>query len=361
VNGTNGADGGFKKLLYFIAENGLNFYKSSKEENNDSMGLIAFDDIILIKVNSQWDQRGGTNTDLVKEIIQAIVDHPDGFNGEIILADNGQAQYGSTGQGGSLNYKNNNSVDKSQSIQKVVNSYQDKYKVSTQLWDTITSNIVSEYHDDDLEDGYVVNTKVNTITDSIISYPKFTTKYGTLVSYKHGIWKKEKEDYSDNLKVINVPVLKSHRIFGVTASVKHYMGIPSDKLTRKLGYRIHDKVGTGAMGTLMAHTRIPTLNVLDAIWINAKPGTGPKSLYNTAIETNIIAASTDPIALDYWASKEILCKTCTKAYNEDTSSIDPDNTSSGSFGHWLRLSLNELVDAGFQATIDESRINVYVT
>ena len=128
VTGTNGADGGFKRLLALMAENGLNFYKSLKEENNDHKGLFSFDDIILIKVNSQWDQRGGTNTDLVKEIIQAIVDHPDGFNGEIIVADNGQAQYGSSGQGGSLNYQNNNAVEKSQSIQKVVNSYQDKNK-----------------------------------------------------------------------------------------------------------------------------------------------------------------------------------------------------------------------------------------
>jgi uncharacterized protein (DUF362 family) len=361
VTETNGADEGFKRLLSLMAKNGLNFYKSLKEENNDHKGLIAFDDIILIKVNSQWDQRGGTNTDLVKEIIQAIVEHPDGFNGEIIVADNGQAQYGSTGQGGSLNYQNNNAIEKTQSIQKVVNSYQDKYKVSTYLWDKITSNIVSEYHDNDFEDGYVVNTKVNAVTDSIISYPKFTTKYGTFVSYKYGIWKKEKEDYTDNLKVINVPVLKSHRIFGVTASVKNYMGIPSDKLTRKLGYRIHDKVGTGAMGTLMVNTRIPTLNVLDAIWINAKPGTGPKSLYSMAIETNIIAASIDPIALDYWASKEILCKTCIENYNEDISSIDPDNKSSRSFGHWLMLSYNELIESGFKSTIDESRINVYVT
>ena len=45
-----------------------------------STGLIAKDDVVIIKVNSQWDERGGTNTDLVKALIQAIVDHPDGFH-----------------------------------------------------------------------------------------------------------------------------------------------------------------------------------------------------------------------------------------------------------------------------------------
>ncbi len=35
--------------------------------------------------------------------------------------------------------------------------------------------------------------------------------------------------------MINVPVLKSHRGYGVTASVKHYMGVVSDKLSREMG------------------------------------------------------------------------------------------------------------------------------
>ena len=82
--------------------------------------------------------------------------------------------------------------------------------------------------------------------------------------------------------MINVPVLKSHFIFGVTGAVKHYMGVPSDKLTAARGYRRHPTVGKGGMGTLMAETRVPTLSVLDAIRVNAKPGTGPKTPFNAA-------------------------------------------------------------------------------
>jgi uncharacterized protein (DUF362 family) len=361
VTETNGADDGIKILIDLMGKEGLFFYNSNlKEKNCGSNGLIKSDDVVLIKVNSQWDERGGTNTDLVKELIQIVVNHPEGFKGEIIVADNGQAQYGSTGQGGSLDYKNNNALDKTQSIEKVVDNFKKEYKISTYLWDKITTNVVSEYHNKDNEDGYVVNTKVNTSTDCIVSYPKFTTEFGTQVSFKFGIWKPEKEDYMDKLRIINVPVLKTHMIFGVTASVKHYMGVPSDKLTRNLGYRIHDKVGTGAMGTMMVETRYPDLNVLDAIWINAKLGAGPRAKYNKAVETNIIVASTDPIALDYWASKEILCKVCEQVYKDDASSIDPDNTKPGSFGCWLRLSLDEIKDAGIKATADESRINVFV-
>jgi uncharacterized protein (DUF362 family) len=361
ITDTTGTKKEFRKLIDLMGKEGLALYKSTIDEKNCSPnGLIAFNDVVLIKINSQWDERGGTNTDLVKAIINAIIDHPEGFKGEIIVADNGQAQYGVNRQGGSFEYKKNNARNKTQSIQTIVDGFKSKHKISTYRWDEITYNVVSEFYDKDYEDGYVVSTIVNTVTDCIVSYPKFTTDYRTLISFKHGIWKPEKEDYVDCLKVINVPVLKSHMVFGVTACLKHYMGVPSDKLTQNLGYRIHDKVGTGAMGTMMVDTRYPTLNILDAIWINAKPNDGPRSQYKSAIETNIIAASIDPVALDYWASKEILCKTCEEIYGDDVSSMDPDNTRIGSFGYWLRLSMDVITDAGYQVTIDESKMNIFV-
>jgi len=155
VNGTTGYDGGFNKLIDLMGVNGLPFYKSNIQRGNQGPeGLIAKNDVIIIKVNSQWDERGGTNTDLLKEIIDAIIRHPDGFAGEIVVADNGQAQYGSTGGGGSLNYENNNAEDHSQSVQKVVDMFSDSHKISTYLWDNITLKKVNEYSDGDMEDGY---------------------------------------------------------------------------------------------------------------------------------------------------------------------------------------------------------------
>src|SRR4030042_6438413 len=100
--------------------NGLLFYKSDTSgKNQGPNGLIAKNDVILIKISSQWDERGGTSTDLLKELIQMIVVHPDGFVGEIVVADNGQAQYGSSGNGGNLNWANNNAETRSQSAQDV--------------------------------------------------------------------------------------------------------------------------------------------------------------------------------------------------------------------------------------------------
>jgi uncharacterized protein (DUF362 family) len=363
VSGTDGADDGVQALIELMAEHGQPFYRSHEEGDlKGSSGLIDAGDVVLIKVNSQWDERGCTNTDLVKNLIEALVAHPDGFKGEIVVADNGQDQYGSAGSGGSLDWERNNALDRGQSIQDVVEMFSDNHRVSTYLWDDITGNVVQEFAEGDVEDGYVVATKVINTTGTLVSYPKFTTLHGTQVSFKYGVYVPEDDDYDlDRLKVINVPVLKTHMIYGVTASVKHYMGVPSDKLTRDLGYRAHDTVDEGGMGTLMAQTRVPTLNIVDAIWVNACPMDGPSSSYASATEVNVVAASTDPVALDYWASKRILCRVCSEVFGADTGTLDPDNTAAGVFGDWLRLSMQELNAAGYMFTCDEDRMNVHIS
>ena len=361
VTGTNGADNGVDRLIDLMADNDQAFYRSSKEMvAQGPEGFIGTNDVVLIKVNSQWGERGGTNTDLVSSIIRVLLDHPDGWKGEIIVADNGQAQYGGAGRGGSLDWRLNNALQKEQSVQDVVDMYATNFKVSTCLWDKFTSNVVQEFTEEDNEDGYVVNTKVISTTGTIVSYPKFTTPYGTPVSFKWGIYKPEIDDYDvDKLKVINMPVLKTHMIYGVTAAIKNYMGVPSDKLTAGLGYRAHRTVGDGGMGSLMAQTRVPTLNILDAIHINAIPKDGPKTPYDHATETNIIAASKDPVAIDYWSSKNLLCVVC-EENGDETSTMDPDNTAKKEFGYWLTASMDELNAEGWGFTRDPSKIIVYV-
>ena len=362
VNGTSGNAQGVTNLIDLMGIHNSPFYKSPiSGKNNGSHGLIAREDTLIIKINSQWDERGGTNTDLLNSLIKAIVKHPDGFVGEIIVADNGQKQYGSTGRGGNLDYSKNNAEDTSLSVKRVVGSFSD-YKVSTYLWDNITTIRVKEYFEGDTSDGYVIKpTAINPKAATMISYPKFKTKFGTDISVKLGIWNPKTQTYdSDHLKLINVPVLKSHHTYGVTACVKHYMGVSSDKLTTRLGASAHDTVGTGGMGVEMAETRFPLLNIIDAIWVNAKPGGGPRTTYDAATRAGVIAASTDPIALDYWAAKNILIPLAREKRFGDFSSIDPDNTQHASFGQWLTLSMEEIKKAGYQKTIEESHMNVYV-
>ncbi len=372
VNGATGQDNGFETLIDLMGHNNLLFYNSGKEGSNQGQeGLIAKDDVLLIKVNSQWNERGGTNTDLIKAIIEAIKGHPDGFVGEIVVADNGQGGpgRGSLSDGGHLDYEKNNAEDISQSVQKVVDSSTGSYKISTYLWDNITLNKVEEYSQGDLEDGYVVQENVNEKTGIQVSYPKFKTKFGTYISFKNGLWDNQTKSYSsEKLKVINVPVLKTHSAYGVTGCTKHYMGVPSDRLTGGSGVTLggtHLSIGKGGMGTLMAETRIPTLNILDAIWINARPGKGPQTYYDTATRVNVIMASKDPIALDYWASKHVLLQVAQARGYGLLYSVDPDfvpnRPNPSIFSTWINLSMEEIKMAGLQTTLKEEEMNVYVT
>jgi hypothetical protein len=260
-----------------------------------------------------------------------------------------------------MDYVKNNAMDTSQSMTRVVSSFSPHYRVSTCLWDTITTTQVNEYAEGDMNDGFILNATRNPTTGIIVSYPKFQTRYGTYVSFKNGIWDTENRTYdTDRLKIINAPVLKAHNQMGVSGAVKNYMGVPTNKLTSRLRGAAHNSVDKGGMGTEMAGTRFPAITILDAIWVNAVPGEGPATSYDIATRTNVIAASTDPIALDFWAAQNILMPTAESLGYTDLSSMDPENNSRGKFGNWLRLSMRELRKSGYNVTMDRNAMNVYV-
>ncbi len=365
VQNAYGADGSMdmalSTLLNLMEANGLFFYNTSIQLN----GLICRDDVVIIKVNCQWPERGGTNTDLVKSIISKILNHPEGFDGEIVVADSGQGL-------GSLDWNNSNAFGNFQSMQDVVDNFS-SHKVSTFLWDSIRTE-TSEYNEGNFEDGYVFDSTVDSTVYIYPSYPKFKTRYGTCVSFKEGVWNNVASSYdSKKLKVINVPVLKSHVNYGVTGCVKHYMGIPFQQ--GAIYRNVHVQIRLGAMGTLMAKTRFPVLNILDAIWINANPlesgdDRGPQTSYEAACFTNILGASLDPVALDYYSSKHILIPAAIHCNHTIYSSLDPDYvpTSSGptwppmitSFHNYLERSMNVLKENDHQVTMNESEMTVQV-
>ena len=180
VQGISPEDSGIADLISLMSVNGLRFYRTDDSGlGRGPNGLFEAGDVVLIKVNCQWDQRGGTNTDLVKALIRAIVAHPDGFTGEIIVADNGQAQFGARRQGGSLDWSDNNAEVHTQSIQDVVDEFASEHAVSTYLWDTITLKRVDEYDQEDMKDGYIVAASTDSPSGMAASYPKFATPYGT--------------------------------------------------------------------------------------------------------------------------------------------------------------------------------------
>jgi len=308
-------------LISLMGSQRLLFYQSSTTGvTQGPSGLIASDDVVILKINMQWNARGGSNTDLLQELIQAILDHPEGFSGEIVVADNGQGW-------GDLNWTLANAEDTSLSALDVVNMFAQDYDVSAYDWQPIRNNQVNEYSDGDMVDGYWRNSTADPDTGVHVSYPKFQSEQGTYISFKHGIW--NGVTYEDRLKVINLPVLKSHSIYGVTAACKHYMGVQSEILNEGIANG-HNQIGEGGMGTLLAETRYPVLNILDAIYINANPYPflfcGPATTYEAATRVNILMASTDPVALDYWAARNVLIPTAEINGYEDTHRITSTQT-----------------------------------
>ncbi|MCL2381371.1 MAG: DUF362 domain-containing protein [Treponema sp.] len=343
VEASTGTDDGMARLVRSMHNHGFAFYQTQAAPD----GLIASGDVVLLKINAQWDQRGGTNTDLIRAVIREILNHPEGFSGEIIVADNGQGI-------GRLDWPRNNAENHGQSAISVIRDFQAQgYRVTGVLWDTFTNVRVQEFSAGDMRNGFVVENNIRP-TGLEVSYPKFTTEFGTRVSFRYGIWNDATRTYnSDILKVINIPVLKAHYMTFVTAAVKNYMGVPSNGLS---GRRPHNSVLTGGMGTLMVQTRLPTLNITDMIWI--APDRGPWVSYDAAVRTNKIAASTDPFALDYWTARHVLIPEAARFPGGRAVSMNPAGTTPGTFGHWMRLSMDEFHRAGIVVTMNPAEMLV---
>lgn len=353
ARGTNDAGfGGVDDLVTLMGTLGTKLHQTAYTTlTSGPNGIIESDDVVLIKVNAQWPQRGGTNTDVLRGLMRNIVAHPYGFTGEIIVADNGQGY-------GNLNRSDNNAEDVTQSPQDVVAEFAaEAYAASTFLWDTIRTRSVSEFDAGDYVSGYVVDANWDAETSIKVSYPKFTTAHGTRISYKHGIWNETYQQYeADRLVVINLPVLKTHSIYGVTAAVKNHMGV----ITTGVYTDSHLGVGRGGLGSVMAEVRAPDLNILDCIWVLARPGAGPSAQYSQSSLVNQLAASTDSVAIDAWAVKHILMPQiiANGFSSEQYWQQDPDN-GSGEFRQYLDRSMSELLLAGKTCSNDYVNVKLH--
>jgi hypothetical protein len=294
LRGNNHA--GVDRLLDLMGEHGLKFYRSSQNSTlSGPSGMIRADDVVLIKVNAQWKYRGCTNSDLIRGLIQRILDHPDMFTGEVVIIENGQGR-GSLNCDTSAAYGDDsihaNASDESHSFLYLVNTVFNDPRVSAYLLDPIRSVIIGS--DDHVTDGYRIYENV--------SYPCFTTAGGNRVELREGIW--QGNDHSQNIKLINVPVLKHHDTSGseITESLKHFYGILSMS-DGQSAFRHYQGLGE-TCGKMVVSVRTPVLNIIDAIWVSySSLGGYPQS---TTFKANQILASQDPVALDYWAAKYIL-------------------------------------------------------
>jgi hypothetical protein len=344
---------GLDHLITLMGNQGLKFYQSETESLvSGPEGIVGADDVVVIKINYQWDERGGTNTDLLRGLIRRIVDHPDGFAGEIAVCENTQFQ-----PANSFDRDYNNAQDYGLSPTDVIQGFQEQgYTISRKSWRLFRHTQVNEYSDGDLNDGYVVYPPDPQLQGSI-SYPKFQTNDGTYISLRHGLWDPASETYDrEHLKLINVPVLKSHHAtYGATACVKNYMGVVTDSL----GTNSHSAIRRGILGALLGEIQPADLNILDCIWINANPFDGPWTSYAGATRRDQLVASRDPVAADIWAVTNILvpgflANGYTPPWPEP--SADPEDPASD-FREYLDNSMSWILAAGYAVTNDLDQID----
>ncbi len=310
---------GLDNLVYRLAESGSKLYRSSFDDAlSANKGLIHKDDVVVIKVNATFTERGNTNSDVVRGLIQRILDHPDGFGGEIVLIENGQG-FGSFDCDRGRSSPNANAENPAHSFKYLVNEVFAGKPVSTYLLDDIRTREIGI--SDHSNHGY---RKLN----SLVNYPCFTTRFGTRIELREGVYSDGR--YHQNLKYINVPVLKDHDGCGITGALKLGYGTLSMSLLDWYSFAVllhYQKIGevTGGMFSLV---RPPIINILDCIWVCHKGWDGHPPENTT--RTNTLLASIDPVALDYIGAKHVLYP-----INNDPDHNPDINTSDSNLKDWL--------------------------
>jgi hypothetical protein len=321
-------DAGVDSLITEMETQGTYFYQTTAHPD----GIVGANDVVVIKINNQWAYNGTpqgrlcTNNDTLKGVIWRILQHPDTFSGEIVVAENTQ------GVVWDWDATPANAQDPNQSYQDVILTFQGLgYPVSLYRWDDLNSNLISggdvngagyptgEYASGDASDAYILLEDTEGAATNELSYPKFQTTDGISVSMRYGVWNGATYD-ADRLTLINMPVLKQHGMAGATIAWKNFIGFLTieNNLTRfgeagdeewqaweKMhgffwGYQELGDTDYGLLGRQMAYIRTPDLNVVDAIWI------ADDNYQGTATRQNILLASTDPFAVDWYASEYVL-------------------------------------------------------
>ena len=330
--------------------------------------FINDEDIIIIKPNAQWTGHATTNTNAIKGFIDLVLSIST-FKGEIIIAENHHYHPGNN-RGWTTTNKNGDF-----NLNELVDHYHSKGfpHVTKYHWRDARSNSQlthSTVHSrgtisaPEEGDGYVW-TDEDYIFNGLktkMTYPIFTSKYSKVtIDLKNGAWK-DGHYTGQPVKLINFSALNHHGNAGITAATKNYMGIvdltcgfngstptgyynfhyigfswPQSNTLRRLIEKCLSsntlrknkytsrfvsfpgpKTGAlgGAIGHFMKTIRMADLNIIAAEYV------GHESRWSNPIHAKTVLASTDPVALDYYAAKHIVLP----LGGEKSTYHDPDNS-----------------------------------
>ena len=266
-----------------------------------SGGIFGRNDIIIIKINGVAPAHCMVNVDILKGLIQRIVDHPDGFKGEVVVID--KFFFDSP----------TNAYHLQNTVSAVCNSFPD-YKVSRLA---LKDLVYYEKGPNELKSGYVDLEKLLPGVPGFerISYPKFTTRYGTHIDLKRGWWNGMRYE-NNRVKLIGYSVLKTQRWTAVTSCLKNFLGVTNIGTVQFGGsdgdpdngwHRTHEAIyRNGLFGRILRHVRYPDFFLVDATRILAQQPFGPGGFHHPPVLPGTLLAGFEPCNLDYYGGKEIL-------------------------------------------------------
>lgn len=300
--------------------------------------LVGTDDIVIIKPNLQWFNQGAPNILAMNTLITLIMEKKTGFKGEVVIAENVHRGPKPWETGGwSCLFNRNSDIPGISNYNELAARLKERYgnRFSVCHLVDIGKGTKRVYSPSDgpgcvLCDGsgdIPLLSISNGLTgkdrrDVIMSYPILKTDRGTLVDYRYGVW--ESGSYTRQpVKFINCAALNHHSSYcGMTSSVKNYLGVSdltggSDpfhggRLTKDY-YNFHsfsfNRSAKGPVpgmlgaevGFFLSTVRKPFLNITTAEYCGLIDRTDLPVAH-----TRVIAASTDPVALDFHMAKYVL-------------------------------------------------------
>jgi len=318
--------------------------------------LIGPDEVVLIKPNVQWWNQGAPNLAALNAFVDAIMNRPGGFRGEVVVAENchrGPEPWASDNSGWLQRFLWNSDLEGIYNMNGLCALLKKRYgsRFSTCHWLDVDGGGRRVFGPED-GNGYVYcdgsggvpllsvdnGVRGEGRRAAIMNYPIFQTDQGTTIDLMHGIW--EKGSYTGApFFFVNFSALNHHSTYcGGTSAIKNYLGVTdlsggpdpyhNGKMTED-SYNFHsfpfDKWASGpAPGMLgaeiaafMKTIRKADLNVTTAEWVGLASRTVPPMA-----RTRAVLASKDPVALDYHAFKYVLYP------NSGTKVHDPDDVNS---------------------------------
>ncbi len=300
--------------------------------------LIDSEDIVIIKPNLQWWNQGAPNIAACEKLIDCIMNRKGGFSGEVIIGENthrGKSPWKTTGWAYKFSFNADLAgVDNYNGLCALLKKRYGR-RFSVCHWIDVSSGGKRVYNPQDGV-GYVYCDGTNGVPlismdnacegelrrKVIMSYPIFITDNNTIVDFKNGIWKNG--SYTGQpTKFINLAALNHHSTYcGMTSGIKNYFGIADlsngadpENGGKLIGdyYNFHafafnewskgpaPGIMGAEIGMFIKTIRRAELNIITAEWIGLSSRTDLPVAH-----TQIIMAGTDPVALDYHASKYVL-------------------------------------------------------